>query len=472
MRKFKLFWLVALLVITILVAGCDAVSPETTDVIEASGVVEAIDVAVASEVNGRVLEVLVNQGDAVNAGDVLLVLENELLTAQRDQAVAALEAAEENLSAANSSVIAADAGVQAAHLGLEVAQLHFESVLRAMRLAGLPARAASWDGSPPDEFELPSWYFTDDEAIRVAEKEVGDALNDLEIEKANLEDVLNDVSNADIRLLEERLASAQFSFQLADELIAREVEQNGEEAISDYLQSLFDSAEAELESAQAEYDSVLSDQGSQDLLEARARVIVAEERYQLALAKLYQLQTGEKSLDVLIAELGIRQAESMILQAEAAHNQAVAGAQQAEKMLKQAQANLNVVELQIEKLVVHAKVDGVVMTKSVEVGELLQPGVTAMSLGMLDDLTITVYVPEETYGKIKLGDRADVRVDSFPDTVFSALVTRIADQAEYTPRNVQTEEDRRTTVFAIELSVLDTDGKLKPGMPADVSFLD
>ena len=57
-----------------------------------------------------------------------------------------------------------------------------------------------------------------------------------------------------------------------------------------------------------------------------------------------------------------------------------------------------------------------------------------------------------------------------PTRFFSGEVTRIADQAEYTPRNVQTEEDRRTTVFAIEVSVLEGLDKLKPGMPADVTF--
>jgi hypothetical protein len=63
-----------------------------------------------------------------------------------------------------------------------------------------------------------------------------------------------------------------------------------------------------------------------------------------------------------------------------------------------------------------------------------------------------------------------VAVDSFPGESFAAEVVRIADQAEFTPRNVQTEEGRRTTVFAVELTVENPEGKLKPGMPADVEF--
>jgi multidrug resistance efflux pump len=133
---------------------------------------------------------------------------------------------------------------------------------------------------------------------------------------------------------------------------------------------------------------------------------------------------------------------------------------------------LDVVEIQIEDLTVTAPADGVVLARSVEVGELVQPGVTVLTIGQLSDVTITVYVSEDQYGQIGLGQSAEVSVDSFPDEIFDATVTRIANQAEYTPRNVQTEEDRRTTVFAIELSVEGAGGMLKPGMPADVTFIE
>jgi HlyD family secretion protein len=94
-----------------------------------------------------------------------------------------------------------------------------------------------------------------------------------------------------------------------------------------------------------------------------------------------------------------------------------------------------------------------------------------MVIAKLDDLSITVYLPEDRYGKVSLGDTAEVEVDSFPGVKFTATVIRIADEAEFTPRNVQTGEGRRTTVFAIELKLDDTEGKLRPGMPADVYFI-
>jgi HlyD family secretion protein len=112
----------------------------------------------------------------------------------------------------------------------------------------------------------------------------------------------------------------------------------------------------------------------------------------------------------------------------------------------------------------------VVLSRNLEAGEVIQAGAPAMVVGDLDRLTITVYVPEDRYGRLNLGGSAQVNVDSFPGDVFDATVVYIADKAEFTPRNVQTAEGRRTTVFAVELAVDDPNDKLKPGMPADVQF--
>ena len=114
--------------------------------------------------------------------------------------------------------------------------------------------------------------------------------------------------------------------------------------------------------------------------------------------------------------------------------------------------------------------DGSILTRNVEPGEFVQPGAVTFAMADLEDMTITVYVPEDRYGQISLGQQAHVTVDSFPDETFPAEVIHIADQAEFTPRNVQTVEGRSSTVFAIKLKVTDSEGKLKIGMPADVVF--
>ena len=97
------------------------------------------------------------------------------------------------------------------------------------------------------------------------------------------------------------------------------------------------------------------------------------------------------------------------------------------------------------------------------------PGAALLELADLEHLTLTVYVPEDRYGQVALGEQVTVTVDSFPGQAFRGTVSRIADQAEFTPRNVQTVEGRTTTVFAVDLALDPSDGRLKPGMPADVA---
>jgi HlyD family secretion protein len=220
--------------------------------------------------------------------------------------------------------------------------------------------------------------------------------------------------------------------------------------------NLFDAAEKELDEAQKAYDNLLGTQAANEILRARAEVSIAQERYYAALDYQRKLETGEQSI--------------MVTAAQGALSQAKAAADQAQTSVDQAQANLDLINAQIEKLTVFAPLDGVILTRNVEPGEFVQPGAVALTLADLTDLTITVYVPENLYGQVSLGQTADVSVDSFPGEVFIAAVVHIADQAEFTPRNVQTVEGRSSTFYAIKLKVNDPDGKLKIGMPADVVF--
>jgi len=117
-----------------------------------------------------------------------------------------------------------------------------------------------------------------------------------------------------------------------------------------------------------------------------------------------------------------------------------------------------------------APIDGVVLERLVEPGEITSPGSVLLILSNIDALTLTVYVPEDRYGQIFLGQECEVFVDSYPGEAFPARVSLIASQAEFTPRNVQTSQGRKLTVFAIRLTLPPSGGRLKPGMPADVRF--
>ena len=168
------------------------------------------------------------------------------------------------------------------------------------------------------------------------------------------------------------------------------------------------------------------------------------------------MQTGDDSLQVQAARSTVSQAEKAIAQAQA--------------NLLQAQAALNVINLQLERCIVTAPAAGTVLAVNVEAGELISAGGLVLTLGQLEEVDLTVYVPEDEYGQISLGQQVSISVDSYPGRQFSGQVQYIADQAEFTPRNVQTVEGRKSTVFAVKMHVANPDQALKPGMPADVNF--
>ncbi|MCB8984481.1 MAG: efflux RND transporter periplasmic adaptor subunit [Ardenticatenaceae bacterium] len=115
-------------------------------------------------------------------------------------------------------------------------------------------------------------------------------------------------------------------------------------------------------------------------------------------------------------------------------------------------------------------IDGVVLLRAAEPGEITVAGGSLLVIANLDEMTLTMYVPEDQYGKIYLGQEYPITVDSFPDRVFMGKVTHIADQAEFTPQNIRTVEGRKSTVYAIRMTIPNPNHDLKPGMPADVTL--
>ena len=103
-------------------------------------------------------------------------------------------------------------------------------------------------------------------------------------------------------------------------------------------------------------------------------------------------------------------------------------------------------------------------------GQLIAPNQTIASLVNLDDLWIRVYIPSERFGQMTLGDTVTLEVDAFPNETFSGKIIQLASKAEFTPRNIQTEEGRKILVFGIKISIDNTQHRLRPGMPADIIF--
>jgi HlyD family secretion protein len=256
--------------------------------------------------------------------------------------------------------------------------------------------------------------------------------------------------------VEATLAQARTTFQNAKTVLDLTSGGTDSQSLRDEAQIIFDDAKIALEDAQKEYDDELTTEGATDVLQARAKAVVAQEIYDNAADNLRALQTGINSQPVITAGKALDQAKAAMDQAQA--------------NIKTAEANLALLDAQMKKLAVHAPMDGVILVRNVEPGEFVQPGAVALTMADLNNLTITVYVPVDQYGKIFLGQSATVTVDSYPGETFTAEVIHIASQAEFTPRNVQTVEGRSSTVYAIKLKVTDSEGKLKIGMPGDVVF--
>ena len=429
MKKHVVIITSCFLALVILLTSCQGINGNTVNELMASGIISATEIDIASEIGGTVVSIGVNEGSQVKNGDVLFQLDDALLQAQRDQASAAVSVAEKAVNSA---------------------RIQYDITLNSSRLQDQQNRVNSWNSSQPEEFDLPVWYFDKEEKIISAKAAVDAAAGDLDIENEKLLQVLDNNSSQELLSAEKRLADAQIEFLIADQVLTQADGAQDNEEISNYANDLYDAAKTELDSAQSDYNRLLTTQGAKEVLEARARVRVAQERLDRAVDYLTSLESGDQSLLVEAADAGVQQAEAGLDQAKAA---------------------LASIDLQLEKTVIKSPVDGIVLTRNLEEGEVLAPGSVAFTIGQLQEVSLTVYIPETEYGKINLGETVSIAVDSFPGENFTGTVTYISDQAEFTPRNVQTVDGRKTTVYAVKITVPNPDLELKPGMPADVTFI-
>ncbi|HOD74996.1 MAG TPA: efflux RND transporter periplasmic adaptor subunit [Syntrophorhabdaceae bacterium] len=140
----------------------------------------------------------------------------------------------------------------------------------------------------------------------------------------------------------------------------------------------------------------------------------------------------------------------------------------AELRVKQLEALVANTEEKLADTRLYAPISGVVFRKNVELGEIVQPGAAVFTIGDLDRPWVKVYVKEDKLALVKLGQKARITVDTYKDRSYEGTVTFISSDAEFTPKNVQTQEERVKLVFGVKVTVTNRDQELKPGMPADV----
>lgn len=442
----KLNKIASLLILVVILfvgtTGCDTILANQEDELLASGIIETNEVAVSSELGGQVMEVLAQEGDTLESGQVLISFEDKLLTAQLEQAVAAVAQAQ-----ANYDLVATGPSDEQRQLSIANA-----------------------------ESELINAQQTLDDLYENADLMAAQALHDIaETEKAL------DKAKKRVASLKAAAKSVDVDAAWSTVVLAREVLDDAKEDFEPYekkspdnvsralYQSKLAEAQKQYDAAVTRYNNIVGEANQFELSLAEADVELLEAQLDKAKTQYEKMKNGPDPEALALAEANISTAKANLAYAQAKTSPEQLAAAQAQ--VDVAQTALGVIQAQLDKLLVVAPIDGIVLTRLVEPGEVVAPGATLLTMGPLKELKITVYIPEDQYGTINLGQTTLVSVDSFPEETFEAKVIRIADQAEFTPRNVQTQEDRRTTVFAVELSIDNPDGKLKPGMPADVKFI-
>jgi HlyD family secretion protein len=143
----------------------------------------------------------------------------------------------------------------------------------------------------------------------------------------------------------------------------------------------------------------------------------------------------------------------------------------AEHRVEQSRAILTASEERFKDTSIYASVSGIVLRKNVELGETVAPGIPVFTIGDLKNPWIKVYVKEDKLGLVKLGQKATITVDTYKGKSYEGVISYIASEAEFTPKTVQTQEERVKLVFAVKVRIKNERGELKPGMPADVKIL-
>ena len=243
------------------------------------------------------------------------------------------------------------------------------------------------------------------------------------------------------------------------------------------LELQFRQAQAGFEVADAQYHLLLNGARSEDLRLAEESLRQAEASYKNANDDYLRMKELLASNTVTRKQFDDAEARYTIAKAQLSSAEQGLGKLQkfarpedlaaARARASQAKATADLLKKQLSDAVVVAPVAGTVTHKPIEQGELVSAGSVIATISRIDQMNLMIYVSENELGKAKLGGIADVYIDTYPDRAFPAKIVYISPIAEFTPKNVQTKEDRTKLVFGVKLVIENKDGVLKSGMPAD-----
>jgi len=396
----------ALFVTLLLVTACQ--SPNgATNPNRFSGVVEGTKVNVVTEIGGRIASLTADEGDTVTVGQSIVTLDEAALVSQVKQAQAAVSVAEANLA----------------------------QVKAGSRVEAIEAAAA---------------------AVQQAEAEqAGAALtlsNTLKIrDNPQQLNAQLDAARSSVKLAEQAVSIAQT--KLAEARYWRDFYDN-DTGKRETLDKQIGIAQKNLEIAQAQVKGAKAQLAALQAMRSnpvglQAQVNQATHAYSLtvasaavAAANFADVKAGATPEDIAVAEAKVRQALAQLQLAQAYQSRAQ----------------------------IAAPLTGMVVQRSAHVGETVQPGASLLSIVNLDTLEMIIYVPQAQLPRVQIGTPVKVYVDAYPNEVFTGEVASIAPQAQFSPRDTQTKDDRTNIVFAVKVRLPNADGRLKAGMTADAEL--
>jgi len=222
-------------------------------------------------------------------------------------------------------------------------------------------------------------------------------------------------------------------------------------------------AVANAEAAAAQYRLSLEGSRKEDILQAEANLRVAEADYN-RMRELLATQTVTQKVhdDAYARHVSAKQMYDKLVSGLRREEIAIARARR-----DQATAQADLLRKKVRDCSILAPTRGTVTLRAVEPGELVTTGANILRITYLDRVKLTIYANEAEIGRIRLGQKAEVSIDSYKDRVFPGKVVYISPVAEFTPKNVQTKEERTKLVFGVRIEVDNPDAILKPGLPAD-----
>jgi len=398
---------VALLVVAATAVGCGVRTETAGTPLEATGVIQVEEVRIASEFQGTVSQVLVDAGASVGMDEPVVLLESASVESSVRQAQEALETARLELEVVL-------AGPRPEALAAKKAQVALAEAKRAGAYAAW--QAAFKVLQEPQELQA---------VILAAETQAALAAQNVQFAKADYYQSERATDDAEWNTPERKV--------LELELLTKK--------------AAWDAALADQQTAQVALKHLRGIRDEPISFHALANMefgkhLVAVAGREVARAELGDVQGGPTAAEVTVAEAKVALAR----------------------------AQLALAQIQLDRLTLRSPVDGTVAERMTHAGETAVPLWALLTVADLSEVHVTVYVPETRVGHVRIGQRVDVTVDSFPQRTFEGQVIHIADRPQYMPMNVATKEERVNTVYGVKVVLPNPERLLKPGMAADATF--